>query len=887
MKSRPVITSFNAGELSPLIGGRPDLEKYRAGLSRCENFLPRVQGAATRRGGTRFVAPVKDAAQRAWLVPFEFAVNDAFVLEFGDGYIRFYRDRGVFEIPLWTADEAYVVGDLVMRSHTAYRCIAANTNHNPPDDDGSRWTSLSWDHLTAYVPGDIVSRSNELYQARKPTTGVDPANPVPSDSQWFHMDGSGPDGGVAYEIWSPYAAGDLTSAKDATFALRYEQSGDVINFAHPKYRPFKLTRYANYDWRVEEFVTVGGPFKDQNEDKDSTVRVTAFSEDGVLKQNDGHTDIEEAITSGLVTLTASKPIFQPGHKGALFMIQMLKEADSVRPWYVYKPTINSDRVSSDGKYYVCTDTGPGDSDGDPTVTGTEKPVHTEDALWDGDGEDVEDDGSRAAIGALWEYLHPGYGWVRIKDYHSPTEVTADVVSTLPIEVTNLEGQPDATWRWAHAAWSDAEGWPGNVTYFRERLTFSKDRTLYFSQAGDFPNFKARDFGEVLASSAVILTIGGGTGDPIEWLAPTDRLLVGTGGSVHAVGESSISSAFGPANNVTKDQVIPGANGVQPVLADAVIYVEKAGRIVDECAYAGELDKFAASDLTVFAEHLTREGVIAMALHRQPYSIIWCVTAAGGLMGLTYRKQQQVIGWSRFATDGKVESIAVIPSPDGGREDLWLSVARTRKVPDPDPEPGHEGDLVDRVERYVEVLCPEYQAGDLPGLMSYSDCSLVYDGALRSVVGGLDHLTGRTVNVLADGAAHPPCVVAQDGTITLDYPASQVVAGLAAPAYLELMPLETGSALGSSLGGTFRICKVVLRLIESLGGKVGPSTAVADAIAYRRPDDRMDLPPPVFTGDMDIDFPGDATGRATVAITCEQDFPFTVAAMAIEVTTDAG
>jgi hypothetical protein len=250
---------------------------------------------------------------------------------------------------------------------------------------------------------------------------------------------------------------------------------------------------------------------------------------------------------------------------------------------------------------------------------------------------------------------------------------------------------------------------------------------------------------------------------------------------------------------------------------------------------------------------------------------WCVTADGALVGLTYNKGQKVVGWSRMPTDGVVESVAVIPSPDGRREELWLIVQR---------QAGGEP------HRYVEVLNPEYAVGDDLRLLRYSDCSLVYDGPEHDVIAGLDHLEGRTVNVLADGAAHPACVV-DGGEITLNAAAAKVVVGLAAPAYLKLMPVEAGAVLGSAQGAVKRISRVILRLIDSLGGRIGPDHEVMDALSFRTSNDPMGTAPPLFTGDKAVDFPGAYCGRASVAIACEDDLPFTLCAMMLDVTTHEG
>lgn len=93
-RARPITTSFNGGELSPLLDGRVDQDKYFTGCKTLVNFIPTVQGPARRRGGTRHVGAVKDSAKRTWLVDFVFSSGQAYVLEFGHLYIRFWTNRG-------------------------------------------------------------------------------------------------------------------------------------------------------------------------------------------------------------------------------------------------------------------------------------------------------------------------------------------------------------------------------------------------------------------------------------------------------------------------------------------------------------------------------------------------------------------------------------------------------------------------------------------------------------------------------------------------------------------------------------------------------------------------------------------------------------------------
>lgn len=86
--------AFNAGEWSSATWGRVDLQKRRMALARAQNFIPMVQGALTRRPGTYFVEPAKTNAASVRLVPFIFSVTQAYILEFGASYIRFFTLQG-------------------------------------------------------------------------------------------------------------------------------------------------------------------------------------------------------------------------------------------------------------------------------------------------------------------------------------------------------------------------------------------------------------------------------------------------------------------------------------------------------------------------------------------------------------------------------------------------------------------------------------------------------------------------------------------------------------------------------------------------------------------------------------------------------------------------
>lgn len=123
-RSAPIWNTFNAGELSPLIDGRTDQEKYFAGCKRLLNFIPTVQGPAARRGGTRYLGATKSNL-RAWFLLFEFNQAQSYVLELTDLKMRFWVNRGQllsggvpYEIntPWAAADLISEEGTLALRS---------------------------------------------------------------------------------------------------------------------------------------------------------------------------------------------------------------------------------------------------------------------------------------------------------------------------------------------------------------------------------------------------------------------------------------------------------------------------------------------------------------------------------------------------------------------------------------------------------------------------------------------------------------------------------------------------------------------------------------------------------------------------------------------------
>lgn len=86
--------SLNAGEFSPRLRGRTDIDKYFNAVGRMKNWLPLPFGGAQKTPGTVFVNDVRNSSAEVRIFDWVFGSRQAYILQFNDGKIRFYKDRG-------------------------------------------------------------------------------------------------------------------------------------------------------------------------------------------------------------------------------------------------------------------------------------------------------------------------------------------------------------------------------------------------------------------------------------------------------------------------------------------------------------------------------------------------------------------------------------------------------------------------------------------------------------------------------------------------------------------------------------------------------------------------------------------------------------------------
>jgi hypothetical protein len=230
--------------------------------------------------------------------------------------------------------------------------------------------------------------------------------------------------------------------------------------------------------------------------------------------------------------------------------------------------------------------------------------------------------------------------------------------------------------------------------------------------------------------------------------------------------------------------------------------------------------------------------------------------------MIYERDQDIVGWSEDISNGFFESVACIPGIN--QTEVWVIVKRGNK-------------------RYVECL-KDVNWGDDQEDCYFVDCGLTYDDIpISTITSGLDHLENETVQVLADGAVHPDCVVTGE-SITLDYEASVIHVGLQYISILKTMRIEAEAREGTAQSKTKRIHQVAVRFYKTLGCKIGPDMDNLETVNFRVPGDSMDSPPPLFSGDKIIDFRGSYEREGQIVIVQDQPLPLTVMAIIPRLTT---
>lgn len=92
---RADLPTFAGGEIGDTLLARSDTAKYRTALRRARNVVILPAGGVTSRPGRLFAAPVHDIDKRARAIPFQFSVDQGYMMELGDHVLRLVTRGGL------------------------------------------------------------------------------------------------------------------------------------------------------------------------------------------------------------------------------------------------------------------------------------------------------------------------------------------------------------------------------------------------------------------------------------------------------------------------------------------------------------------------------------------------------------------------------------------------------------------------------------------------------------------------------------------------------------------------------------------------------------------------------------------------------------------------
>lgn len=891
-KERPFLATMNGGEVSPLALARVDLARMRYTGETMLNIFPRVIGSMQIRPGFKFLASTHNDAV-AKQIPFIFAADDVAMVELTDLRLEVQIDgapitRGSVATVVTNGDFSSGVGWTLTTSGGGTSVVSGGKLTMNCTVRGGKALAKRSVTVAGADQGDehalriVVDRgpvrlrvgtsdgTDNYINETLLNTGTYSMAFTPTGNFFVQLSCDQERNVIVDEI-TIEAAGVMSIATPWTAAVlnqcRYDQSGDVIFVANTsrEYQTRRIERrHDARSWGVALHENKDGPWRGKTADVGLTPTIVA--------------------TTNVGTLASDAPFFKSDHVGCLF--------------HLYHPTTRvTQSISAEDKYtdvVRCNGRTAAERQVTYTVSGTWSGTVTfqvsydEEETWStltsrtnngsaslspGDSNQVthlragflpgEHTSGTAVISLVYEG-GGGFGVVRVTGFTSSILVSIE-------KLTQVHRDGVKSNEWEEGQFSDLNGWPSSLGFFDGRLWLGDRDKINGSVSDDFNSLDVEVDGD---SGPIIRSIATGAVNRALSILGLSRLLIFTTGAESAGRSSSFDEPMTPTNFSIKDASTQGSADIAAVKLDrSGVYVQRSGRRLYVVRYDVEAQDYVSSELTRYHPTILFEGVVGMAIQRQPDTRIWLWLEDGTAGVLVYEPQEDVISWCRVETDGIIEDMAVLPNADA--DDVFAIVKRTIMGVD---------------KRYRERLAYDTQA------QSGGDENFVSDSywtatlaATSTMTGGL-HLAGETVVLWIDGspildASGDPATFAVDslGQVAL----GSVYSGFAvAGLYYEGTWKSTKLAYGAQMGTAVTQPKQVRDL-----GLVMYKTHLR-SIKYGKGFDKLFYLPRTFNGrenpfdtfmeDYDarpVPVPGDWSTDSRICILMRAPMPCTVLGLA--------
>lgn len=835
-KVSPMQTSFSGGEFSPLLNGQVDLDRYKQALERCLNYIPSLQGGLIRRSATKFVATAKTSSLTARLIPFEFSTTQAYILEFGNQYIRFYRNNGQIQSGgfAYEISSPYVTADLFQLRITQSADVLYITHPSYAPRTLSRTGHTSWtlaaidfqdgpylpNNITAWslTPGAATGTGVTLKSgATKAITGA--ANNgagLIRITAVAHGKATGDQVGIeavtgtteANGSWTITVIGvDTFDLQGSAFVNAYVAGGTV----HPKVfvstdvgRLIRLKEGSVWGWaKIASFVHYGSVTIDIQTTLTNTNAKTNYRL-GVWSATTGY--------PAVVTFHEDR-IFYAGATGNPQRLDASNTADYAN----FAPT------GLDG-VVVATNA--------LSFTFNANDVNV--VRW------IISDEKGLLVGTA------GGEWL--------VRPSSQGEALTPVNITAKRSTKFGS------ANVQALQFGKSVLFLQKAGRKVRELNYYFEADG----FRATD----LTLLAEHITKGGisemavqNEPQPILWNVRADGYLAAltyerdvdsfkVGWHRHQVGGSS--DASGTHAIVESAAVIPSADGTR----DELWLVVKRwinGAVVRHIEYM----------MPLFDDTTDQKDAF----------FVDC--------GLTYDAPKTITGITRanpavitsashgFSNGDKVLLSDIVGLLDEVDDDLALDEQTS-------PLNGMSVLVASAAANTFAITDLDGNNIDTSGF----DTPYGSGGEAREyvqVISGLDHLEGQSVDILGDGAVQPSKTVTA-GSVTLATRATTVHLGLKYKSQGKMLRLNAGAADGTAIGKTQRTHRIGIMLHRSLGLKIGPSFTDLTRLTFRDASDYMSRAPALFTGILSEEFEGDYNFENQFCFEQDQPLPSMVLAL---------
>lgn len=669
--------SFLGGEWSASSQGRFTDDRYRLAMNDCFNAFPTESGPWARRVGTRFLAYTRKG-RPAKLIPFAFAQDAAYEMEFTDGKVRFHNKDG-----LVLAEAPRTVTNITTDNPGKITTIVNGASYADGDSVLFIFPAAGASSMAAQLLGrqfvlTLTSGNTEF-------TLVDAITGATLDGSSFFYDASVPvQVARILELTSPYVN---ETWKD----LRYVQDEDTVLLLHPTMRPYTVQGEgdcATNIFQINAAYFVDGPYLDPVEDGSY---LTPSAQSGQITLSLGYPAWDATKTY------ANGSIFQPqGPKingTRTFTPRYVEGAVARRSGvdYVSISDNNLNHQPPNATYWRALDNGavvgpsgftasdigrlirlnsePGDWAATSYTAGAV--VKYKDEYWTAASAVVAADipgvdpikWGIASNASLWT-------WGIITAAPSNISITVQLVGGDLLYATTIRD-------FRLGAWSDSTAWPTCATYHEGRFWIGGAIPNRFDATKAGKHYSMQPTGPdgtVADDNAIAYVFDSPSQNKIVWFAPDDQgIIAGTAAGEWVIKASSLNDPLTPTSIQAKQITRYGCAAVQPVRAGTTLcFVQRFGKSLYEYVPDGG-SKFAALNLSRDAKHLTEKGILELAYQQELNPIIWARIADGSLTGTTYKRSMSLSsqsadfnGWHHheLANGRLVESLVEGPSPDG-------------------------------------------------------------------------------------------------------------------------------------------------------------------------------------------------------------------------------